>query len=312
MTTHRRRILIVDDNQAIHDDFRKILAPVEAGKALEATEAALFGSSEEDGVDTGFELDFAFQGQEALTKVCAAWNEGRPYMMAFVDVRMPPGWDGIETTSRIWEIDSYLQVVICTAYSDYSWKQVTTNLGQPDRFVILKKPFDIVEVLQLANALTEKWKLLHQAEERTRKLRAIEKNYVLLAEAMPCIVWTATSDGKLEYANKHLEELCGKPAQGSNGLGWVEFLHPEDRDLCLERWTQACRTGAEFTMQYRLKRASDGTYRRQLARAVSVRDDKGKIVKWIGTCTDVEDQKRAEESLEQLKAELEQRVAKSA
>src|SRR5262249_22767547 len=97
---------------------------------------------------------------------------GRRYSLAFVDVRMPPGWDGIETTARLWEVDADLQVVICTAYSDYSWDELTTKIGASDRMVILKKPFDHVEALQLAHALTEKWQLLQQAK---RKLEDLEK-----------------------------------------------------------------------------------------------------------------------------------------
>ena len=107
---------------------------------------------------------------------------GRPYAMAFMDVRMPPGWDGIETTARIWEIDPEMQIVLCTAFSDYSWDQMSAKLGQSDRLVILKKPFDNVEALQLATALTEKWNLARQVkfqlanleklvDDRTRELR---------------------------------------------------------------------------------------------------------------------------------------------
>jgi two-component system sensor histidine kinase/response regulator len=117
-----------------------------------------------------------------LEMVQRALAEGRPYAMAFMDVRMPPGWDGIETTARIWAVDPDLQIVICTAYSDYSWGETIARLGQSDRLVILKKPFDNVEALQLATALTEKWELGRQArrqkvdlerlvEERTRELR---------------------------------------------------------------------------------------------------------------------------------------------
>ena len=112
-----------------------------------------------------------------------ALEEHLPYMMAFVDVRMPPGWDGVETTARIWEHYPDLQVVICTAYSDYSLEEMLEELGHSDRLVILKKPFDNIEVQQLANALTEKWQLLQQAKckmadlegvvaDRTRELRA--------------------------------------------------------------------------------------------------------------------------------------------
>src|SRR5437016_6107206 len=97
---------------------------------------------------------------------------GRPYAMAFVDVRMGPGWDGIETTAKLWEADPDLQVVICTAHSDYSWDGMVAKLGHSDRLVILKKPFDNVEVQQLANALTQKWRLLQQAKV---KLEDLEK-----------------------------------------------------------------------------------------------------------------------------------------
>ena len=86
--------------------------------------------------------------------------------MAFVDVRMPPGWDGVETTAKIWQKYPDLQVVICTAYSDYSWEEMLKKLGYSDRLVILKKPFDNIEVLQLAISMTEKWRLYQQAKLR--------------------------------------------------------------------------------------------------------------------------------------------------
>ena len=97
-------------------------------------------------------------------------REDRPYAMAFVDVRMPPGWDGVETTAKIWQKYPDLQVVICTAYSDYSWEEMLKKLGYSDRLVILKKPFDNIEVLQLAISMTEKWRLYHQAKLRLDEL----------------------------------------------------------------------------------------------------------------------------------------------
>ena len=157
------RLLIIDDNHSIHDDFRKILKPEIANRgALDATEAALFGGQTNSFGNHGFEIDSAFQGQEGLAHVQESVKSSRPYAMAFIDVRMPPGWDGIETTAKIWEIDPELQVVICTAYSDYSWDEMIARIGQSDRLVILKKPFDNIEVLPLANALTEKWRLFNK------------------------------------------------------------------------------------------------------------------------------------------------------
>jgi len=179
-----RRILVIDDNSAIHEDFRKILnQPKEKGDNFDEDEAALFGAALPQFQLPEFELDSAFQGQEGLDLIEKSLREGHPYAMAFVDVRMPPGWDGVETTAKIWEKYPDLQVVICTAYSDYSWEEMLKKLGYSDRLVILKKPFDTIEALQLAISLTEKWRLFQQAKlrlddleqmvgERTRALEA--------------------------------------------------------------------------------------------------------------------------------------------
>ena len=153
-----RRVLVIDDNRAIHHDFRKILTPNTATiEALDATESELFGDPKDEGLQAQFMVDSAYQGQDGFLLVKQALEEGRPYAMAFVDVRMPPGWDGVETTAKLWELDPNLQVVLCTAYSDYSWGEMFEKLGRRDGLLILKKPFDTVEAFQLAQALTEKW-----------------------------------------------------------------------------------------------------------------------------------------------------------
>lgn len=182
--TKNNRILVVDDNPAIHEDFRKVLgATLDAHSSLSGAEAALFGDAGPVVVPAEFELDSAYQGQEALAKVQQAQAAGRPYAMAFIDVRMPPGWDGVETILRIWKVYPELQVVICTAYSDYSWEEMIRKLGCSDNLVILKKPFDNIEVLQLACAFSRKWELNRQAgfkleeldgvvAQRTRELEA--------------------------------------------------------------------------------------------------------------------------------------------
>jgi len=188
------RILVVDDNRSIHDDFRKILAEEKDAHSALAVEAALFGETTEMRHAVHFELESAYQGEEGFEMVKRAVADGRPYAMCFMDVRMPPGWDGIETTARIWEVDPEMQIVICTAYSDYSWDQMGKKLGQSDKLVILKKPFDNVEALQLAIALTEKWNLARQArsqhenlekvvDERTRELRAAKEAAEVAARA---------------------------------------------------------------------------------------------------------------------------------
>ena len=173
-TENNWRILIIDDSQAIQADFRKILADQDSDDTeLIKVRAELFGGAVAAPGKRYFELTAALQGQEGLAAVQAARQSGRPFAMAFVDIRMPPGWDGIETTARIWEADPDLQVVLCTAYSDYSWKNIAARLGSSDRLVILKKPFDAVEVLQLASALTEKWRLLQETRKRMDQLEEL-------------------------------------------------------------------------------------------------------------------------------------------
>jgi two-component system sensor histidine kinase/response regulator len=164
MTTEKnRRILVVDDNRAIHDDFRKILSTATASSSLSDLEEALFSDAPAAREDN-YAIDSAYQGQDGFERVKTAVAAGAPYALAFIDMRMPPGWDGVQTIEKILGVDDEIQIVICSAYSDYSWDELQTKLGPSDRWLILKKPFDTAEVRQLARALTEKWRLARQAE----------------------------------------------------------------------------------------------------------------------------------------------------
>ena len=158
-----RRILLIDDTPSIHDDFRKILTPTSVQHAeLDEMEAALFGN-EVKSTNLLFELDSAYGGQEGLGKLIQALQENRPYALAFVDMRMPEGWDGAQTIEHLWQKDPLLQVVVCTAYSDYSWDELLERLHAHDRLLILKKPFDNIEVQQMANTLLTKWEMTERA-----------------------------------------------------------------------------------------------------------------------------------------------------
>ncbi len=209
----RRRILIVDDNESIHEDFRKILSPDSAGAVLAEMEAALFGDEPAHETQSPFQIDSACQGKEGLALVCQAKAIGQHYALAFVDVRMPPGWDGIETAEKIWEQDPDVQIVICTAYSDYSWDTMLEKLGRSDRLMILKKPFDNIEVLQLANALTEKWRLARQARTRLEDLEQMVDKRTSDLQA---------SNLQLAAATEHANEMAAKLQAASNAKS--EFL----------------------------------------------------------------------------------------
>ncbi|CAN7426174.1 EAL domain-containing protein [Caulobacter sp. LjRoot300] len=180
--TGNRRILVIDDTPSIHQDFQKILGSgLDSEAALASSEAALFGDAPT--VRQAFELDSAYQGQEALAMVIGALAENRPYAMAFIDMRMPPGWDGVETIERLWQVDPQLQIALCTAYSDYSWEAMSERLELGDRLLILKKPFDNVEIRQMASALTAKWQMTQDAASKMSRLeQAVEERTKALAE----------------------------------------------------------------------------------------------------------------------------------
>ncbi len=185
------RVLVIDDNRAIHEDFRKILCPPQDD--IEQAEAAFFGDAAPEEKHPTFEVDSAYQGEDGVAKLCQSVDEGRPYAVAFVDVRMPPGMDGIETIACLRALCPDIQIVICTAYADYSWQEIVGRIGRSDQLLVLKKPFAAVEALQIACALTEKWTLNRQVRgkleetesivaERTRELREANENLRLEIE----------------------------------------------------------------------------------------------------------------------------------
>lgn len=170
-----RRIIVIDDTESIHSDFRKVLCPEAATKsqeALDELDRLMFGEQKDSVASNDpqfdFTIDHAYQGEEGLQKIVEEREKGNPFSVAFVDMRMPPGWDGLRTVEEISKKDPFIQIVICSAYSDYSWREIINRVGHTDRLLILKKPFDHAEVHQLAASLSEKW----NAEKRTRELLA--------------------------------------------------------------------------------------------------------------------------------------------
>ena len=215
-----RRVLVVDDNAAIHEDFRKILGGnTESSAELLAAERLLLGDAAPGVARPAFEIDTALQGQEGVARVRHALKEERPYAMAFIDMRMPPGWDGLETILRLWELDPHVQVVICSAHSDYDWTEVVARLDHSDKLLVIKKPFEPIEVLQCANALTRKWDnertlrrqvehLERVVEARTQGLEAANKQLRHLAshDALTGLPNRVLLDDRLSQAVAHAEQ----------------------------------------------------------------------------------------------------------
>ena len=203
------RVLIVDDNQAIHEDFRRILQPQPEDESLNQARTDLFGRAPLVEALERFELDYAIQGQAALALAQMARQEGRPYAVAFVDMRMPTGWDGLETIERLWEVDGRIQVVICTAYSDHSWTEISARLGMSDRLLILRKPFDAIEVQQIAAALTRKWELGRdvrlQIEDLVAQVNARNRELLVTNQSLEQQVAERTAE--LQQRNGELQNM---------------------------------------------------------------------------------------------------------
>jgi len=231
MTTPNR-LLIIDDNPTIHEDIKKILCPERVDPGTQELAEALFGAQPKAVEHTLFQIDSAFQGQEGLAKVEAAVREGSPYTMAFVDVRMPPGWDGIETVRRIWDKYPEMQVVICTAYSDRSWEDIVVQLGHTDSLVILKKPFDNVEVLQLAHALTKKWSAARETRARVDTLDDLVRDRTnALSQAHEQLQSEVRKRAGIETALRASEERFYKAFQAA--LTPAAVIHRESQ-RCVE------------------------------------------------------------------------------
>jgi CheY-like chemotaxis protein len=158
MSPIKKRILIVDDSEAIHRDFLRVLCPEpeQGGGELDQLEDELFGTAPASPrAEEGFEVDSAFQGREGLTKVEEAQAAGRPYELIFLDYRMPPGWSGVETLRHLREVAPTLQVVLCSAYSDYSWEEILREFGRAQPPLELRKPFNSQQLRQLTIRLTQ-------------------------------------------------------------------------------------------------------------------------------------------------------------
>jgi PAS domain S-box-containing protein len=330
MPEKNHHILVVDDNEAIHNDFRKILRSNEEEAKFEAKSAELFNEPRSKRQIPRFELDFAFQGQDALRCVQSAVEAGNRYAVVFMDVRMPPGWDGLETTLKLWEADPDLQIVLCTAYSDYSWEEIAEMTVTPERMLILKKPFDAVEVLQLAHALTEKWSLLQAARQsaealeatvkmRTRELQtanahldaeiaehrkfeqALQKSEALfrtISEASPLGIVLIDENADVIYANEAQRRIWGISSVDEAGFDWRGMVHPEDHERVLGEWRELRDTRIPFRTECRYVR-KDGAIIWVSISAAAVLYGESLPASFVGVVEDITERKRIENSLQQ-------------
>jgi two-component system NtrC family sensor kinase len=314
LISSNQRILVIDDNPAIHDDFRKIFKTDVRSDALDATEAALFGDEPDVSRPSTFLLEFAHQGRDGLALVESAVAQGRPYAMAFVDVRMPPGWDGIETVEQLWAVYPDLQVVICTAYSDYSWDEMIEKFGASDRLVILKKPFDNIEVLQLANALTAKWHLLQEVKVRIENLEAMattraaelfksEARYRLIAENASELISVWTKENHRLYTSPSHERVLGINADGLRDAPPCEQVHADDQAAVLLAIETAKRSGIAQVVECRMQHL-DRSWRVLESHINPVVNERAEVEHLVIVARDITERTKADDERHQMEVQL--------
>ena len=210
------RILTIDDNASIHEDYRKVLLQRETNAQLSDAESILFGDPGETMRPPHpfieYQIDSAFQGEQGLELVKQSLANNTPYAVAFVDVRMPPGWDGIETVQRIWEVAPDLPVVLCTAHSDYSWDEIRSKLDRADQFLILKKPFDPIELRQVAAAQVARWRLNKISEKTLEDLEAmveIRTQEIAMTRDLVFFTLARLAESRDPETGEHLDRIQG-------------------------------------------------------------------------------------------------------
>ncbi|MCP5108092.1 MAG: PAS domain S-box protein [bacterium] len=320
--TTNRRILVVDDNPEIFNDFKTILVGEIDTSALDTFSAELFGSEAgtlQKGIS--YQLDYASQGREGYEKVKRALAQERPYQLAFVDMRMPPGWDGLETIEHIWQADPNIQVTICTAYSDHSWEEITRRLGTTDKLLLLKKPFDSVEVAQIAATMTEKWFLSRQAaqkmeemdrkvEERTRELeRANERllesqeRFRTLVEHAGDAIFTINPEGKLVDINRQACISLGYSREELLDMNVEDVDAAFDSNEFNKEFRQKLRGGVPITLETIHKRKDGSTFPVE-ARAAAIHLDGQRLV--LAVARNITGRKQAEEERHKMETQMHQ------
>lgn len=299
-----RRILVVDDVASIHADFRALLGPGKDTSELDDFEASIFGASSAGaGCPTpmtrpDYKLAFARQGKEALSMVQQALREDAPFALAFVDMRMPPGWDGLKTLEHLWAEDPLLQAVICSAYADQSWDEIAARFGSTDRLLILKKPFDPVEVRQLACAMTEKWNQRAEAAAGEEALRQSEARNRALLDAIPDTILRIGDDGVVLDAKLSQENA---PIPGDRtivGRSVHEALGQEIATRIREQVEQAIRGDAAVSFEY-AEGSGEGAIHREVQVVGAGQVDAVVIIR------NITERKRAEQEAAELRAQKE-------
>lgn len=227
------KVLAIDDDQGVHDAFHAVLVEsVEAARPDRFADllATVTGqrSLPAKKPPSQITLHHAHSGEAGLELVRKGNAQSQGYDVAIVDMRMPGGWDGLKTIRELQETSPTTQLIICTAYSDYDWKAINEQIQRPDTFLILKKPFDGIELQQMVLALGEKVSLERSAAQTESRMKTILAEHTLLLAGTSDFIYRVNSLGRISYVSPALERVIGATEEQ-----WADFFHqmwPEGRE----------------------------------------------------------------------------------
>ena len=220
MSNFNTRVLIVDDQDEIHVDFQEILGK-EKRKAASDDLADTFLSVDSDNTNTylpSFELSHASSGDEAYQIVKAAKASNQPFAVAYIDIRMPPGMDGIETIRRIREFEETLEIVIMTAYTDKPLHEIITNMELLHKLLYIRKPIAREEIQQITLSLVEKWNMEQESLKHQQSLALSYQRLEAVLDAAADAISVLDSDGRPLFANQQYCQLFDISQQELNQI----------------------------------------------------------------------------------------------
>ncbi len=231
----QKRILIVDDDKNVWNAYKSVLAPEEQNSKtmLESLLDETLDDAKDNNQSVAYTLTFMSQGEEACRHIEEQKKQQQFYSIAFIDVRMPPGWDGITTAQKMTAIDKEIEIVIVTAYTDISRENIVKKIGRPEKLLYLRKPFDGEELSQIALQLTTKRQLFQQEKKQQQAIeRLLEENKRVrrfldnIISSMPSMLIGVSKEGRVTHWNTQMEHFTGISKQQALGQR-VQQLLPE-------------------------------------------------------------------------------------
>lgn len=300
------RILVIDDNPAIYEDFCKVLCPSTApSKDLLALTNEIFEEEKATHALPDYRIEYAQRGQDGVRLVSEALEHNDPYVIAFVDMRMPNGWNGLDTISNLWRTDPKLQIVLCTAYSDYSWQEIRERLSTRDRFLILKKPFDNIEVQQMVEAMVNR----QEAEAQLQLLEACvsqANEVVIITDARP----RAEGGPRIVYVNEIFTKASGFPRDDVIGKSPDILVGPNAKEVTLTQINKAQEAGQPLRTEL-LIRDSNGNESWVDLNLSPIRDTVRTVTHWLYLQRDITTQKSTLNSLTEKEYKVVATVARN-